>query len=149
VKRNKRGFTLIEVMVVVVVVAILATVAYPSYQQSVRKARRAEGRAALMQLMQQQERYYSQSTSYITFSSTSTDPNAKKFKWFSGDNAAASSYEISGAACPSDVIQNCVLLVAKPGTAKVNSAHTDSACGDLMLSSTGEKTAAGSATNCW
>lgn len=148
-KNKLQGFTLIEVMVVVVIVGILAAIAYPSYQDSVRKAKRAEGRAALMQLMQQEERYYSQNTTYIAFSSASTEPNEIKFRWFSADNAAASSYEISAAACQGDVIQNCVLLTATPGTAKVNQAYTDSACGNLMLTSTGVKTVSGDAVNCW
>ena len=55
--RASRGFTLIELMIVVAVISILGAIAYPSYQESVRKGRRAEGRAALQELMQQQERF--------------------------------------------------------------------------------------------
>ena len=146
---DESGFTLIEVMVVVVIVAILSTVAYPSYQESVRRTKRAEGRAALMQLMQQQERFYTQNTTYTVFSSESTAAHEKKFRWYSADSAAASSYEISATACSGDVIQNCVLLTAKPGTEKVNSGFKDTACGNFMLTSTGEKTVSGSATTCW
>ena len=87
-KYTARGFTLIEVMVTVVVVAILATIAYPSYQDAVRKTKRAEGRAALMQIMQQEERYYSHATTYIAFTSAATEPEEKKFKWYSADSAA-------------------------------------------------------------
>jgi type IV pilus assembly protein PilE len=140
-----RGFTLIELMMVVVVVAILAAVAYPSYQEAVRKAKRAEGRAALMELMQQQERYYSQKNTYIEFSSTSTDANEKRFKWHSGDSPQSSAYEIYGAACADD-ISNCVILTARPGTDKV-SRYVDNKCGELTLSSTGKKTAVGN--DCW
>jgi type IV pilus assembly protein PilE len=149
IENNSQGFTLTEVMVVVVIIAILSAIAYPAYQESIRKAKRAEGRAALMQLMQQEERYYSQSTRYSAFSSGSTDAGEMKFRWYSGDNPATSAYEISGAACADEVIQNCVLLTAQPGTSKVNSAYTDIACGNLMLSSRGTKTVSGSATNCW
>ncbi len=148
-KNNQQGFTLIEMLIVLAVVVILATIAYPSYQESVRKTKRAEGRAALMQLMQQQERYYSLTGGYIIFSSGSTDANGKKFKWYSGDSAAASSYEISASACAEDVIQNCVLLTAKPGTPKVNSAYTDPDCADLSFTSSGVKKAAGAAAYCW
>jgi type IV pilus assembly protein PilE len=149
ISSDESGFTLIEVMIVIVIVAILSAVAYPSYEESVRKSKRAEGRAALMQLMQQEERFYSQNTKYIVFSVESTEDHQKKFKWFSADTAAASSYEIKATACSGDVIQNCVLLTARPGTGRVNSAFKDSACEDLMLTSTGEKTASGTATNCW
>jgi type IV pilus assembly protein PilE len=149
ISSDESGFTLIEVMIVIVIVAILSTIAYPSYEESVRKSKRAEGRAALMQLMQQEERFYSQNTKYIVFSVESTEDHQKKFKWFSADTAAASSYEIKATACSGDVIQNCVLLTARPGTGRVNSAFKDSACEDLMLTSTGEKTASGTAANCW
>jgi type IV pilus assembly protein PilE len=142
------GFSLIEVMIVVAIVAILAAIAYPSYVDSVRKAKRAEGRAALFQLMQQQERFYTQNAKYIAFSESSSDPEAKKFIWYSGGNAASSAYEMSGAACDGEVIQNCVLLTAKQDSARV-SGFKDPDCGDLTLTSTGEKSATGGAARCW
>jgi len=148
-KNKELGFTLIETMIVVVVLGILSAIAYPSYQESVRKTKRAEGRAALMRLMQQEERYYSQSTSYIAFSSGSVDGDETKFVWYSGDTPAASAYEISATACVDDVIQNCVLLTARPGTPKVNRAYTDPVCGNLTLTSTGVKSASSSQENCW
>ena len=145
--RPQPGFTLIEVLVVAIILAIIAAIAFPSYQAAIRKARRAEGHAALMQLMQQQERYYSQNTSYVVFSAASTDVHEKKFKWFSADNPSVSAYEMSAQACPNESIQNCVILTAKPGTAKVNSSFTDAQCGDLTFTSTGIKSA--NAPNCW
>lgn len=144
-----QAFTLIEVLTVMAIVAVLASIAYPSYQESVRKTRRAEARAMMMQLMQQQERFYSQNTRYVAFSSQSSTVEGKKFKWYSGDSAASSAYEISGAACDGDTIENCVLLTAKPGTSKVNKSHKDPACGNLMLTSTGVKSASGNAARCW
>ena len=149
IKNNPKGFTLIEILIALAVIVILGTIAFPSYQEAVRKTRRAEGRGALTQLMQQQERYYSQSNSYIAFSSASTDANARKFKWYSGDSPGASAYEISAAACPGEGIQTCVLLTAKPGTDKVNAAFSDPACGELSLTSTGVKKASGTASYCW
>jgi type IV pilus assembly protein PilE len=143
--RNQHGFSLIELMVVVVIVAILAAIEYPLYQESVRKARRAEGRAALMEVMQQQERYYSQNGTYIVFSAAT----ANGYKWYSSNSAAASSYEISATACNDESIQNCVLLTAKPGTQNVNANYKDDPCGNLTLASSGEKAAAGSAAGCW
>jgi type IV pilus assembly protein PilE len=136
-KNQQGGFTLIEIMIVVVVVSLLASVAYPSYRESVLKGKRTEGRAALMQLMQQEERYFSQNTSYIVFTSASTDENEKKFRWFSGSSAPDSAYEIRADACKGETIQNCVILTAKPGTNKVNPNFKDPVCGNLTLNSMG------------
>lgn len=141
------GFTLIEVIVALVIAMILASIAYPSYLESVRKSRRMEGRAALLQLMQQQERYYSLHNSYIRFSSSSTDEDERKFRWFSGSSAQASAYEIKAEACASDTIANCVLLTAMPGTSKVDEKYKDPVCGELSLTSTGIKTA--NKPDCW
>lgn len=136
----KRGFTLIELMIAVAIIAILGAVVYPSYQSAVIKTKRAEGRAALMQVMQHQERYYSQNNTYAVFSKTDT----KGFKVYSGDGAG-SPYEISGAACTGDVIANCVALAAKPV-----SPFGDAKCGNLMLDSTGKKSVSVSgAKDCW
>jgi type IV pilus assembly protein PilE len=146
---EQKGFTLIEIMVAVVIVAILASFAYPSYLESVRKAKRAEARAALMQLMQQQERYYSQNNRYIAFSSESAGENEKKFSWYSGSTPSTSAYEIEGRACENGIIENCVALTARPGTAKVDRNYSDTRCGELTLTSTGAKSATGSAADCW
>jgi type IV pilus assembly protein PilE len=139
------GFSLVELMVVLLVLAILAAIQYPSYLESARKAKRTEGRAALAQLMQQQERYYSQNASYVAFSSTT--PNG--YKWFSGNTPASSAYEIAASPCKEDTLQNCVLLIAKPGTDKVDMAYKDDTCGDLSLASNGVKAASGHGTHCW
>lgn len=140
-----QGFSLVELMAVVAIVAILAAIQYPSYQESVRKTRRAEGRVALMEAMQQQERYYSQNSSYSVFSASA----ANGFKWFSANTPAASSYELSAIACKDDTIQNCILLTAQPGTENVNAAYQDDRCKNLTLTSSGVKAASGSAANCW
>ena len=137
-KKFTQGFTLIEVMIVVVIVAILAAIAFPSYQNSVKKAKRAEGRAALMQIMQQQERYYSQRSTYIV----STD-SAYAFKKYSGDNSASSVYDIAATdGCTTTGLTNCVLLSATPKFA-------DTECGTLRLDSVGNKSTSGSGTGCW
>lgn len=141
------GFTLIQVIVALAIVAILASFALPSYQEMVRRGKRAEGRSALYQLMLQEERFYSLRNSYIAFSSSSTGEDEKQFKWFSGNTPAVSAYEIKAEACKDDVIQNCVHLIAKPGTANVDSNFEDPVCGELSLSSTGEKSA--NTPDCW
>jgi type IV pilus assembly protein PilE len=147
IKHAQNGFTLLELMIVIAVVSILASLAYPSYQYAMRKVRRAEAQVALLQLMQQQERYYTLHTRYVAFSSASFNADEKKFKWYSGGQAKTSAYEISGAACAGGTIQDCIVLIARPGTAKVNSAFQDPECGVLSLSSNGLKSA--NRNGCW
>lgn len=146
-KTNKiRGFTLIELMVVVAVVGILASIAYPSYNSAVLKGRRAEGRVALVELMQQQERYMTQRNTYLEFTQATV---AVPFKKYSGDSGSGSAaYLLKAEACSvADPIQQCVKLTASP-------VKSDPEVNSLTFTSTGVKDCTGTAksTNfkmCW
>lgn len=133
--RRHPGFTLIELLCVVGIVGVLALSAYPSYRGHVLKARRTEARAALMRVMQQQERHYSAHQRYHTYRNAG---EAGTFVWFSGDTAASSAYQISASACPGASLQECVLLSAEPGGASVDGGYRDAQCGTLSLNSRGE-----------
>ena len=61
---KQNGFTLIELMIVVGIIGILAAVAVPAYQEYVLKTKRTDGQMALMDMADQQERYYSQNSTY-------------------------------------------------------------------------------------
>jgi len=63
-RRRARGFTLIELMIVCVVVAILSMLALPSYLQSVRKSRRSDAIDATSAIVQAQERWRANNTTY-------------------------------------------------------------------------------------
>ena len=133
------GFTLIELMFVLVIGAILAAIAVPTYHEAVRKVRRAEARAALLEVMQQEERYYSRAGTYILFDSLKAKPGASNFRRFSGQKAATSAYEITVAACGEGDLneRNCIKLKATPGTDQVDKTYRDPVCGILTLTSTG------------
>ncbi|RDH82586.1 MAG: hypothetical protein DIZ80_09890 [endosymbiont of Galathealinum brachiosum] len=60
------GFTLIEVLIVVAIVGILASVVIPSYQEFVLETKRTDGKAALLDMGDRQERYYSQNNTYAS-----------------------------------------------------------------------------------
>jgi type IV pilus assembly protein PilE len=147
--KRSSGFTLIEVMVALAIICIVSALALPSYGRYVVRSKRAQAQAALLRLMQQQERYYSQNNTYLEFSSVSTDPDEKLFTWWSGENASASAYEIRGAACPGEPISQCVQLTALPGTGIVDPGFRDDECETLSLSSNGRRAASGPAELCW
>ena len=62
--RHMRGVTLLELMIVTVIIGIMAAIAYPNYRQFVARAKRNEAKAALLQIAQNQERFYLQNNTY-------------------------------------------------------------------------------------
>lgn len=152
-----RGFTLIELMITVAIVALLASIAYPSYLNSVLKGRRAEGRSALLNLLQQQERFYTQTGSYMSFAQEATGPNGTiaiagtnsggqliPFKTQSGDGGLGTGgYQLSAAACTGVTLNECVSLSAVPRRA-------DAEAGTLTVTTAGEKSCSVSGSKvCW
>ena len=118
-RRKSAGFTLIEVMIVVAIVGILAAVAYPSYIDSVRKGKRAEARAALMNLLQQQERYFTQNNSYETFAVGAAGTNPFKDYSSSEGGPTKSSHRLGARICSAigtvtPTKRDCVEVFAEP-----------------------------------
>lgn len=141
---KQSGFTLIELMIVVAIVGILAAIAYPSYQSYVERTGRADGQAKLMEIMQAQERFYSQNQTYTA------NLGAGGLGYGVAANAAVASdegrYSITAAAC-GGAIASCVALTADA----VGQQASDTKCGDLTLDSRGTKGEGGTLTvqDCW
>lgn len=146
---KRAGFSLVEIMIVLAIVAILASVAYPGYASYITRSRRIEGQLALMDILQQQERFYSLHNTYIAFSADSTDADARRFKWWSGSEASGSAYELRGDACSGRAIDECIEVRALPGTVRVDTKFRDAECGTLSLNSIGQRGPSDAAVRCW
>lgn len=139
---HNRGFTLIELMITVAIVAILASIAYPSYTRHVMKAHRGTGQSKLLEIMQAQERYFTIHSTYTTALKTDLgyekDPVPSDGDW----------YTVAATPCSKTTpLSQCVLLTATPQ----NSQTSDTTCGNLTLSSRGEKAISGTGNvdECW
>ncbi|WP_281417015.1 type IV pilin protein [Kistimonas asteriae] len=99
------GFSLIELMIVVAIVGIIATIAYPAYTEQAARGRQSDGQAMLMEVMQAQERFYSQNQTYTT--------NLTALGYaVANPESQGDFYAIAAAACPGSAVAQCVLLTA-------------------------------------
>jgi type IV pilus assembly protein PilE len=150
--RTDWGFTLVEMMIVMAIVVILAALAWPSYSHQAARVKRVEGQVALIDAMQQQERFHAQHNRYVEFSSAAGDAEAQAFHWWSGHDPASSAYELDAHACADAPLAECVEIRARPGTARVDAHFRDPDCGALTLDSLGRQgaePAEGANVRCW
>jgi type IV pilus assembly protein PilE len=131
VKKNKLGFSLMEVLISLAIILILSAIAIPSYTHHITQANRSEAEIALSKLAVALEQYF---TLNNTYKNSTLDVST-----FSPKNYAL---EITSATTTS------FLLTAIPSATQ---AKQDTECGTLTLNSSGEKGIKGSSTleECW
>ena len=73
--RNKKGFTLLEILIVLVILAVLAGLAVPAYISAVEKQRKQEAVSNLGAVRSSQQRYFATHNNYATiFNDLDFDP---------------------------------------------------------------------------
>jgi type IV pilus assembly protein PilE len=131
-RRESRGFTLIEMLVVVAVIAILAAIAYPSYLKQLQKGNRGAAEALMLDLANKQQLYLASQRQYASGGTAVTD---------------------LGSAVPNDVARYYTITItadnaATPVTFTVTATPTGNQTDDgvLVVDSVGNKTRNGDPT---
>ncbi len=110
------GLTLIELLTVVGIVGILAAVAYPIFFEQAAKGRRTEARALVYEVLQHEERFYTENNTYTVDltalgypAALETDHNTHSIGLAVGPTGAlATSVQITGTAIVPD--DKCLTL---------------------------------------
>lgn len=106
-KKNQKGFTLMELMVVIVIVAILAAVAVPLYINYVKDAQLTEAKGAIGAVISAEQAAYQRSAiegtpTYSSYGDLKTkklvDVSEAEIRWiFTTDNVTGDGYDITAA----------------------------------------------------
>lgn len=142
---KNKGFSLIEIMIAVAIIGIVSAIAYPSYARYIMKSKRTECRGAVMQVMQQQERYFTQQNTYLAFAKPTSDASAQAIpmRSISGDTFSKSACQIKAEACSGSTIAVCVKVTGEPVV-------VDPEVANITMQSDGTKGCTGTAqTKCW
>ncbi len=88
IKKDQKGFTLIELMIVVAIIGILAAIAIPNFLNYQCKARQSEAKSTLGNIRTMQEAYIAEWDTYA-------DTDAKIGFATKGDNKYTTSYTVA------------------------------------------------------
>lgn len=129
------GFTLIELMVAVAIVGILAAIALPSYREYVLRSQRSDAQTVLLDGAQFMQRWYAAKNSFAGADEALPYTRSPR----DGDQR----YTVSATI---DDDNQGFTLTATPSA-------TDTKCGNLTLTHTGQKglsgSHSGSVSDCW
>ncbi len=125
-----KGFSLMELMIAVVIIGILAAIAYPAYTDHMTRTRRSDGKAALLNLANYMEHYYTENNGYTGATLSSIG--------YTGTTSQEGYYNLSISA----LSNTSYTLTATPTGVQAG----DTTCGALTLTNTNIK---GPTADCW
>lgn len=129
------GMTLIELLCVIGIIGILAAISYPMFVEQAAKGRRASARALMYEVLQHEERFYTENNTYTTDLTALGMPNPLE--------TDQSTHSVALAIGPTGDLTTSVSIT---GTALV----PDDKCTTLTLTSANAQSGTGSQpTVCW
>lgn len=131
---NKKGFTLIELVITIMIIAILVGISYPAYSEYLTRVRRAAAVGALLDLAGRMEEYYTVNDKYLGATLDTLGVHDENYKNFYSLSINAKSDEYTLSATPIN-----------------NQFRSDIKCGELSIDQIGNKKISGSGDpeECW
>ncbi|MBV8666851.1 MAG: type IV pilin protein [Burkholderiaceae bacterium] len=145
-RADRRGFTMIELMIVLVVIGVLTAIALPSYKRSVMKSNRGAAKTALLDLAAREEKFFSLNN---TYSSAITDLYGAATTLTFPLNAPLSGTAQYTIAAPTVTAATGTTPATFSITATPTGSQVGDTCGSYTINSVGQQTVSGTATGCW
>ncbi len=112
--KNRKGFTLIELMIVVAIIGILAAIAIPNFLKFQAKSKQSEAKTNLKGIYTAETGYFGENNSYGTFNAANWEPVGKaRYRYTLGTAAEdkgdmtltvqAGQWTLNGGAAPAQV----------------------------------------------
>jgi len=144
--RQAAGFTLIELMIVLAIIAILTVIAYPSYQRYIVKSNRQAARSMVYAIADRQEQFFLDNKAYAADLSTLGYTDDTIYVGRDGQLSGAGAEDLIYSLQIVDAADTSYTVLAEPEGVQ---ADRDTDCGNLSLTSSGQRDRSGDGENCW
>ena len=116
---NKKGFTLVELMVVIVIIGVLAAVAMPKFADAINKSKCSEAPNLLGQIATQEAVWYAENSKFLDFAVTASNavPTANAKLLGLNTKSKTFSYKVDGLGTGSQSFSAVAALFTQLGRA--------------------------------